>query len=306
MSRLASRGTARAGLAAAVVAFDVALLVAAWMLMHPSPPPPGASLSTSQSATQPLLDSAADTGTDATDTVTGPLFLVSSPDGAVARVTRGSCDARDVVPSTVWTQDTPGEQLIRRDVPQLVEALGVDRPSRKAITIVGATSDCSLKKWTSGDAGASWSSDDSTDEAWHLDTDTTAGQVIPPKGSRPATFGCRVNGFDLRSEAILGWCTDAVTVADIAGDEAPVRYPHPGVGASAFAADGTTPLILTDDGSCIALVRLPEPNESVPVSCVADDGAPLGLAVAKKRVYAQVGSALLMSTDSGRTWAELD
>ena len=74
-------------------------------------------------------------------TLTGPLTLTASASGALARVTRGSCDKREPVTSQVWLADRFKGPLTKVTVPALQESLGVQVSDTK-VPIVGTGSGC--------------------------------------------------------------------------------------------------------------------------------------------------------------------
>ena len=63
------------------------------------------------------------------------------------------------------------------------------------------------------------------------------------------------------------------------------------------------PLVLATSDRCLASLRqITSQSGSKQVACLGNEGAPLGLAVAGKQVFAQVGQRLAYSDDGGRSF----
>lgn len=288
-------------LVVAFVVLDLVIVASALVLSHRAPAP------TSGSA--PASDATGAFEQASTPLIEAPLALAASGDGALVRVTRGSCDSRDPERSRVWTSTGADQPLVGRDVPRLQETLGVAYRG-STVSLVGATADCTVAGFVSADGGRTWGRQKNPPSGvWWLDTDSSDGSVHGPE--RDVSVQCvpvAVSTLGDGSRALVTCDQDQVQVVGRASSRTETSFQV--TGAAAAAGPPERPLVLADDAGCPASLgragARPTDGSSSALRgsrCLSRTGAGTGLAVSGQRVFAQVGYRLLVSDDGGATFA---
>ena len=287
----AMRWTRSPALVAFFVVLDVVVIVLSYLAVRHNQAPPVASGATDGPITREG------------PTIVGPLSLAVSPSGVLIRATRGSCDERAPVPAKVWVARADKAPLERVTVPGLVEVLGVAVSDDK-LKVVGADSSCKTHGYVSTDGGKQWSRKASLRSIWWLDRDTTATKLHGPVEGGVVNIDCRPVGVSTvaRGQRALVSCADFNVVEQPRAADLPsITY---GVDAPVAASlVKGKPLVLATSDRCLASLRqITSQSGSKQVACLGNEGAPLGLAVAGKQVFAQVGQRLAYSDDGGRSF----
>jgi hypothetical protein len=287
----AMRWTRSPAIVAVFIVLDVVVIVLAYLAMRHNEAP----LASSGSTDVPIAREG--------PTIVGPLSLAVAPSGVLLRATRGSCDERAPVPAKVWVAGTYKAPLERVTVPGLVEVLGVRALDDKLI-VVGADGSCKTHGYVSTDGGKQWSRAGVPPNVWWLDLDTTATKLHGPVDGGVVNIDCRpvaVSTIAHGQRALVSCADFNVVDQPRAADLPAVTY---GVTApvAASLAKGK-PLVLATSDRCLASLRqVTSQATNKQVACLGNAGAPLGLAVSGKRVFAQVGQRLAYSDDGGRSF----
>ena len=307
MNRLMSRGGILT-LVAVLAVLDVVILGLGYRAREGSLPPWQQPPTAAFTMLPPSSDTPASSGNDASS-VTGPLLLAVTPAGVVLRATRGACDpARDNPPYVaVANADT-------RTAPQnvavdgIAEVLGVMAFADGKLRVVGVDSTCKTPvAFDSTDQGATWQSVPAKSAGlWHLDTDTTAEQILGP-GDKQVTTPCVPDQvINLPAGRAIVSCAaniffevapntntpKAITTTMEQLSVAPSTQPghYYAFGSSSDCAAQLTEIVVS-------------PPSTNTLACLGSGKAPLAVATSGTRIVIQLGNDLMVSTNKGATFS---
>lgn len=274
----------------AFVILDILVLFVAWAMMrHNVATPSSSSVGQPDPSTTPVASSS----------ITGPLLLAVSPNGAVFRATRGSCDSRKPETARVWVASDKDKPLASTEIAGLQEVLGVVATD-SALSVVGSTASCATKGFVSKDGGATWTEGPIPKGVWYLDTDRTKPTVHGPSGS--VALNCTPESVTTTADPQKAYvtCTGAAIEVTATTKSQPLTFVVPGA-TYAVSSKGDFPFVLGATADCPAqLVQVNAGQKAKVVACLSTDSAGIGLARRGPVIYAQVGQKLVTVPDFGK------
>jgi hypothetical protein len=218
--------------------------------------------------------------------------------GTIVRAVRGTCPSTTATALSVSRDAGASWVAVDAGVPQV---LGVGALHDSPTWYVGTDETCRPVGRESTDGGETWHSG-SVAGRWYLNPDPASTVVASPR--LVADVGCvplNLAAVDERRAGVA--CANGdVRVTGDGGDSWTTTAGLPGLGAVAFAS-GDRGFALVSGADCRAeVLRTDDGGVSWMSQSCLGDVKPRALAAAGDFVVAQVGSDLLVSRDTGRTW----
>lgn len=258
----------------------------------PSPSAPPSSAGTPEGPSSPATVTAVDE----------PTHVDVSAAGDIVRSTRGDCATarQPVVSVSIDHGSTFGDHR----VDGLAEVLRVAISEEDSLSVVGLDAACHVARWSSTNAGRSWSMSKGAGAAWFLIDDPTQRAVSTPAGRhRTPCVPLAVSPVDATVARLL--CDDGRVegTSDAGASWVPLGRLDGAVSID-FATPGDGSALATQEGCRAAVLATSDGGTTWSQTACLQGAEPRAISRQDDEVVAVVGAHTSISADGGRTWTQ--